>query len=441
MRVRGATALLLILGLALLARVVVIVATPDYQPLFDAADYDRHGVSIADGHGYPGPQGGPPTEPTAFRPPLYPLALAGVHLLGGGWTAGRLLGAVLGVATVLLVFVISRRLWGQRVALVAGAIVAVFPPLVIFSATLLSESLFLPLMLGVLLAVLQYREDPRLRWALLAGVLCGLAALTRSNGALLVLGAGVGVWILRPKFSRAAVAAPVAVGLAALLVVAPWVARNSLVFDRPVGLSTQGGVVLAGTFNAEARDMADHPGRPRRPWKLDTFRDIYSQGDLDEAERSTRLTSRGLHYIEEHPGYAVETAGWNVLRVFDIVHSGSWRRVLGGPGLQGLGVEPLISPVVPLSAYVLSALALLGVAAQAGVLGRGRRVPAFVWLFPLLMVLPAIAVWGLPRYRAVVDPFLVMLAAMGIVAVAEFVGRRSLSAPPLTAERRPATEA
>src|SRR6266540_937570 len=194
MRGRPSTALLLILGLALLTRVAVIVATPDYQPQFDAADYDRHAVSIADGHGYPGPQSGDPTQPTAFRPPLYPVALAAVHLLGGGWTAGRVLGALLGVATVLLVFVISRRLWGPRIAVVTSAIVAVFPPLVILSATLLSESLFLPLMLGAVLVVLEYRDDRRLRWALLAGVLCGLAALTRTNGVLLVVAAGLGVW-------------------------------------------------------------------------------------------------------------------------------------------------------------------------------------------------------------------------------------------------------
>src|SRR3954468_17075241 len=129
MRSLGSRALLLILAVALIARLAVIVATPDFHPIFDAAHYDRLGASIAHGHGYPG-QFVPPT-PSAFRPPLYPVELAAVHLVGGGWTAGRLLGALLGTGAVLLVFLIAERLWDRRVAIAAGAIAAVFPPLVL----------------------------------------------------------------------------------------------------------------------------------------------------------------------------------------------------------------------------------------------------------------------------------------------------------------------
>src|SRR5258708_3940042 len=90
MRLRGSTALLVILAVALVARVGVIVATPHFAPIFDAADFDRHAHSIAAGDGYPPPQLGL-HGPTAFRPPLYPLALAVVEKLGGGWTAERVL--------------------------------------------------------------------------------------------------------------------------------------------------------------------------------------------------------------------------------------------------------------------------------------------------------------------------------------------------------------
>jgi 4-amino-4-deoxy-L-arabinose transferase-like glycosyltransferase len=440
MRGRPSTALLVILGIALVARVGAIVATPHYHPLFDAADYDRHAISIANGHGYPGPQAGPPDQPTAFRPPLYPLTLAAVHLLGGGWTAGRLLGALFGVAAVLLVFLIARRIWGHRVALAASAIVAVFPPLVISTATLLAEPLFLMFMLAALLAVLEYRSAPRLRWALIAGALCGLATLTRTNGALLVVAVALGVWTLRPRLSRVALAAPVAVALAWLVFAAPWVVRNSLVFDRPVGLSTQDGVLLAGTYNGEARRMAGHPGRPRVPWTLKTFRDIYRRRDLDEAERNARLTGRALDYIGAHPGYVVQTMAWNTLRVFELAHNGSWRAVEAS-GLQGFGLTRLISPAVPLSVYALTALALLGVAAQAGLGLRSPRAPPFFWLFPLLALLPAIVVWGHPRYRAVADPFLAMLAAVGLVALLELAAQRWTLPFRLRAERRAATEA
>jgi 4-amino-4-deoxy-L-arabinose transferase-like glycosyltransferase len=160
---RPSLALLLILALALVARVGVIVATPDFAPLNDSREYDRHALWIAHNQSYPG----------AFWPPLYPVLLAGVYALGGGWTAGRLLGALLGVAAVALIFVISERLWSRRVAIVSGAIAAVFPPLVLYSASLRTEPLFLLLVLATLLATLEYRRDERLRWAIAAGISAG----------------------------------------------------------------------------------------------------------------------------------------------------------------------------------------------------------------------------------------------------------------------------
>src|SRR4051812_29215415 len=68
-----------VLLVALVARLAVIVATSDFRPVTDAADYDRHAVSLVQNGNYPPsairPQGGP----TAFRPPLFPLVLAAVY--------------------------------------------------------------------------------------------------------------------------------------------------------------------------------------------------------------------------------------------------------------------------------------------------------------------------------------------------------------------------
>jgi 4-amino-4-deoxy-L-arabinose transferase-like glycosyltransferase len=404
-----------ILAVALVARVGVIVATPHFVPIFDAADFHRHAHSIAAGNGYPPPQLGL-RGPTAFRPPLYPVVLAVVQKLGGGWTAERVLGALLGVATVFLIYLVSQRLWGRRVALVAGAIAAIFPPLVVLNASLLSEVLFLPLTLAATLAVLEYREGRQLRWAIAAGILCGLAVLTRTSGLPFVLALALGAWIVHPRWSRAGLSAPAAVVLATLVTVSPWVIRNTVEFHRFVGLGTGAGYALAGTYNAESRARGDHPGEPFSPNVLRTYRDVFAQRNLDEAEFTGRLNDRGVAYIRAHPGYVIETMAWNVLRVLDIERRGSFRRAFATQELEALGVGRIDSPAVFLvSLYAVLSLALLGIAAQAGLL-PSRRAPLFVWGVPVLLALPALAIYGLPRYRAPIDPFLVMLAAVGIVA-------------------------
>jgi 4-amino-4-deoxy-L-arabinose transferase-like glycosyltransferase len=399
-----------ILVVALLARIGAIVATPDAQPIFDAADFQRHAVSIAAGDGYPPPQL-PVHGPTAFRPPLYPVALAAVRAAGGGVGAERVLGALLGVASVLFVFLICDRLWGRRVAIVGGSIAAVFPPLVVLNASLLSELLFIPLSLAAVLAVLAYRDGGRIRWAVAAGVLAGLAVLARTSGLPFVLALVLGTWTLRPRFGRAALAAPAALLVATALTLSPWVIRNWVVFDRFVGLGTGAGYALAGTYNGESRAAGDHPGEPFSPNRLRTYRGVLARRDLDEAELIGKLNDRARSYIGAHPGYVLETIAWNVPRLLEIERRGRFERAFAALEVQATGVGRIDSPAVLLgSLYAVVLLALAGVAAQLGLV-PARRAPAFVWAVPLLLALPALAIYGIPRYRAPIDPFLVMLAA------------------------------
>lgn len=416
----------MILVVALVARIGVLVATPDFEPLFDAADFDRHAESIANGDGYPRSQLGV-DGPTAFRPPGYPVVLAAVDLVGGGWTAMRILGALLGVATVALIFLIAQRIWDRRVAVVAGGIAAVFPPLVVLNVSLLSEVLFLPLALASIWAVLAFRDDRRLRWAAAAGVLCGLAVLTRVNGLPLVLALAFGVWVLSPRFSRRALVAPAVVVLAMVLTLLPWVVRNTLEFDRLVGVSTGGGYALAGTYNEESRERADHAGRPFSPNRLRTFQDEFRRRDLDEDELVGEMNGQATDFMKDNPGYVVKTVLWNVPRVFDVERSDEFERAFASSQVQAVGVENIDSPFVYLLAlYAVVLLAVAGAVVQAR--GSGlRRAPSFVWAAPLLLLIPPLVIYGLPRYRAPVDPFLVLLAAVAVVALAD--ARRGASRP------------
>jgi hypothetical protein len=85
--VKGRAVLALLL-LALAVRLAVVAATPAYVPHHDDRDYDRLACWISDrglppdrAPPFPSPyscaQRGRPGELTAYRPPLWPLALGG----------------------------------------------------------------------------------------------------------------------------------------------------------------------------------------------------------------------------------------------------------------------------------------------------------------------------------------------------------------------------
>src|SRR5206468_5751602 len=139
------------------------------------------------------------------KPPLYPALLALFSWTGlDTYAAHRIVSCVLGAVAVVLIGMLGRRVAGDRIGLLAGAIAAVYPALWMLDASLRSESLYLPLIALVLLLAYGLRDRPGWRRAALLGAAIGLAALTRSEALLLV--PLLLPW-RRPKLAAAVVAA------------------------------------------------------------------------------------------------------------------------------------------------------------------------------------------------------------------------------------------
>lgn len=415
---------------ALVLRVGAIGADSGYRPANDAFEYDYLARSISDGDGYPRSgyllQGGP----TAVRGPAYPILLGAVYALSGdSLTAGRLAGAVLGMLTVLLIYLLAKRIWGRRVGIVAAALAAVFPPLVLLSRDLLSESLFIPLELGALLCVLNFRRSGgALRWALAAGVLCGLAALTRNTALALLLAVPLGVWTLQPPFQPRALLAPVLVLAIAALALAPWTLRNFAEFGRFVPLTTSTGITAGGVYNnASYRDPDSH-GAWRDPQLVPEFTPLFVTPGIDEAEVDETLRGDASSFAWQHPAYVAEAFAWNLIRMFEIA-GGS---VVNGRGIaiedRGIGSADPVSERIGLALAalfaVLGAVAIVRSQRNAGS-GPPRipRGPLFLWAVPVLTILLTALLNGLPRDRLPADPFLLILAAIGLVWVWEMAGQ------------------
>jgi 4-amino-4-deoxy-L-arabinose transferase-like glycosyltransferase len=426
-----------LLVLALVARIVAVIATPGYIPRHDDRDYDRLACWISDHEAPPArvppiPDATSCAQPgrsgplTAYRPPLWPMALGGAYAVADAfglprWTAGRVLQAVIGTIVVALTGAIAARLWGATVGLLAMALGAVFLPLVLDGATLISEPLYVAFELGAVLAVLEHRRRPGgVGWAVAAGALVGLAALTRSSGALLAVPLIVAI-AARPRPRRFLGVAVFAA--AVLLVVAPWTIRNAVVLGAFVPVSTEAGPTLLGTYNATARDppgcigcwilLSDTAGEMRLARRLRA---------LTEVERDRESRALAARFAFRHPGYILQVAWENSLRLLEL--GGAQRARFTATTID---VPPGAAVVGAWQLWLVLALAALGAAA-----GALRRVPpgllalvAFLWLTTALVQSET------PRFRAAIDPFLLMLAALGLAVVLARAARAG--------SRRPAT--
>ncbi len=409
---------------AIVSRVLVVAADTGYRPQNDALEYDYIARSIAAGNGYPPSgyllQGGP----TAVRGPAYPFLLGAVYALSDDSTlAGRLLNVVLGAAIVALLFLVCKRIWGRRVALVAAALAAVFPPLLLLSRDLVSESLFIALELAAVLCVLEFRRSgARLRWAATAGLACGLAVLTRPTAYAVLLAILVGISIQRPRLRLRSLGAPALCLACAVVVTVPWIVRDAAEFGRFVPVTTSAGIATSGTYNEVARDRGAEPGAWIDPQIVPRFRPLFEAPGLDEAEVDSTLSGDARQFAWEDPGYVAETVAWNLLRLFEVE----------GGSVVNLRAEAIydrgIGSALPLSERVGLALAvLLAAVGLFTVLGpwsrdvSGRRTvprgPFFFWLVPIAVAVVTLPVAGLPRYRLPLDPFILTLAAIGLLAL------------------------
>ncbi|MDA0136336.1 ArnT family glycosyltransferase [Solirubrobacter deserti] len=372
-------------------RVAWVLATPDYRLVHDALDYNRHAISLANGDGFALSYG----RETAFRPPTYPIFLAGVYwVFGPSLEWARLANALVGTGIVALIGVIAHQVWGNRVALIAMALAAVYIPQILIGQSVMSEPLFTLCMLGAIAAALR-------GWVIPAGVLIGLAILGRSNALVLLAPLAWALW----KGPRPALI----MLLAATLTIAPWAVRNYVVFDAFVPVGTQFGSALAGTYNSEAMNDRENPASWRTLKRVDDYRPIFNQLRVTpEPVLEKRLREASLEYIKDHPGAPLKVAFWTTRRMLDLA---GWDWAIHTAGTISAGKRAGAAGIICF--WVFAVLAVIGAFTR-----RARDAPLWLWTVPVLMYLGVVfLVVETPRYRTAIDPFVIMLAALAISAV------------------------
>jgi 4-amino-4-deoxy-L-arabinose transferase-like glycosyltransferase len=353
----------------------------------DASFYHSAANLIAQGHFYERRIFGHAHQ-TALHPPLYSLLLSVVALLGGvHLLPQRLVGLFLGSASVALIGVLGKRIDGERTGLIASGLAIVYPPFVTADGSVMSEPLYVLLVLVALLLATDLVRAPGVRRSVAIGAVIGLTVLTRTDGVFLVpLLAWPAVW--KPLVGRAT--RMLAVAAAAALVVAPWVIRNEVVFHKLELAANYDTVIPA----ANCHDT--YYGNDIGWWSLNCLAHARTHHQLLIGDS---LSAPGFRYAEHRPARAVLVAAVRVLRTFSF-----WQPLRIGnheprrKWFDALGLAMY---------YPLLALAVIGLLAL-----RRRR-----WLLlapvytTLLVTAPG---WGNSRFRIGADIAIVVLAAFAL---------------------------
>ena len=205
------------------AMVVTSGAGPGLDP--DSMSYLQAATTLAHGAGLRNVQRDwssvDSTMALAHWPPGYSIAIAGAELAGFGAVQGaRFIDALAALITVASVVWIVAGAAGLGAGIIAGLLVMVTPAIVQVHESVLSEPLFIALLVLTLATMVRVPTRP---WV--SGLLAGLASIVRYAGVSLV--GGVVLWQLaragtsRQRLARAAIAA-----IPAMLIQGAWVLRT-----------------------------------------------------------------------------------------------------------------------------------------------------------------------------------------------------------------------
>ncbi|MCX7620752.1 MAG: glycosyltransferase family 39 protein [Acidimicrobiales bacterium] len=446
--------LALVAASALLVRLWAIGAWSQYQsPEGDEAFYWRQAQYLADGFGFVYRNNFGELVTTAVHPPLYSAYLAFTALFGfsdDSHVPYRVATALLGVATVVVVGLVGRRVAGAGAGVLAAGLAAFYPNLWINDAKLTAESLYALLVALVLFASLRYLDEPSGARAAVLGAVVGLAALTRAEAVMLLvlLVAPLILWRaslggVRQRTAQLGVAI-----VAGLAVMAPWVVRNLVVFERPALLSTGGGFVLEISNCDQTYGLAPPrgpDGSPRPDASADTYlgywardcdrsdRAVYGNqarpwpaGDETVVEQEKRRI--GLDYMRDHWRLVPKVIAARVGRIWDLWRPGQSndfnlffeRRNVGwvirdcptGAGQSCVPYVVYFQAVGMAMYYVMLPLAVAG-----GVVlwRRAQTVIPFVAVAASATLTAAVS-FGITRYRVAADVAIPILAAVAVTA-------------------------
>ena len=330
--------------------------------------------------------------------PLYPLSLA---LFGGGDKAPIFIGLISGCISVLLVWALTNQIFKNQIAGIGAAgIMALYPMAIFYSVVGLTESLFVPLILGAFLALYKYRPA-------LASTLFILSILTRP--AVDVFAPFVIFWhtlVLRKAGLSRAFRDLAVYGFLYVLIMSPWWYHNIKKFDHFTRLNHAFGLVLYSGNNPMNKS-----GGGISMVDFDTTNVFGDHIPKTIAKYDRTLRDAAIEYIRNNPGNFIKMAGVKFVRFWNLF---PYAPVVKGNRLALITTLSLL----PVLVFAFATLII--------------RRDLFWHLTPILgfivyLTLVHMITIGSIRYRYPLEPLLIVIAVPSLILAWNFVFSKETS--------------
>lgn len=397
--------LFLLFAVAFILKIIYIVQSGDAlhvrAPVMDSQYYDETAREIAAGRLM--------RHEAFFMGPLYPYFLALVYLVfGHDFMAVRILQVVGGSATVVLTFLLGRRVFRPATAFLGSLLLALYGTITFYEGLLLMT--WLGTLLNLLVLVLLFRagrSGERLFWYAAAGFFLGMSALARANVLVFVpVAVAWIIWIVKGKrrFAQAAVFT----GLTAVTLL-PATIHNYAASRDVVLVTSNAGL----NFYIGNNGFSNGIFRPLP--EIDFVRDPTTRTyiermlgkDLTPSEVSRYWFDRSFRFIRSHPVAELRL----LARKFALYFSG-----YEIPQIESFAMERDHYPSLRAMFVSFWFLVAFGVTGMLFTVRDWRRYFLLVGFFAVYS-LSVIAFFITARYRVQIAPILALFAAQALLGV------------------------
>jgi len=392
---------ILLFVFAFLLRLGLILVLKTYSSPYHYSEHVRIADNILAGKGYSFEWYGlGAAGEGSFMPPVYVavVLMAKIAFPSVPWLAIQIFQAGLSAGTAVIVYFIGKEIFTEFIGFIASFAVAVYPPAlgyVLDIQTLILETF---LVTFTVLAGIYWRKYGTWKQASILGSALGLAVLSRSN--LILLLPLFFIWMVLCHRRRGAIHFMVLVGVL-VLILGPWVLRNYLVHKEFVLVSTEGGFTLFQGNNANATGV--YSGRGGVIWEQ--YPGLAKElAPLDEAARDKRLYQESIAFIRTHPKETFSLA----LKKFAYFWWFKPKFIEGG---VASGYPWYFGFTYMCSYAVLLCFSILGLVLS---FKKYRDLFIIYTLFLIQTFVSMVFITG-TRFRGILEPLLILLAAYGIV--------------------------
>lgn len=243
-----------------------------------------------------------------YKPPLYPLFLAGIYkTFSINPDFAKIIQILLSGLTGYFIFQIGKITFNEKVGITSLIIFSFFWETAFMSLNLMSENLYW-LFLSVFIFLLIKKDSVGLLRYILIGTVLGLCTLTRAASLSLIV--PILIWFLWKRINTKSIAQALTIVLFFILTLSPWIIRNYKIYNQFVPIYTDGGISFwAGNYHGSG-------GSYNVPKASDPNQTpiLKSEGINQEIEYDSFYYNQAKTYVLNNP---IEALDVNIRKIFN----------------------------------------------------------------------------------------------------------------------------